>query len=104
MIGLLWFVVAVLASAFKPKIRLDVENATFRHQLVVLLRKGAGARSSHERSLVPRPDVSMVSVDPGGRYDRPARNAATLASVRLSPQLALEITSPGRATAVCAEN
>src|SRR4029077_14136137 len=41
----------------------------------------------------------MVSVDPGGRYDRPARNAGTLASGRLSPLLALEIASTGRATA-----
>jgi hypothetical protein len=38
MIGLLWFVVAVLASPFKSKIRLEAENATLRHQLVVLRR------------------------------------------------------------------
>src|SRR3984893_961487 len=61
---------------------------------------GEGPRSSHEqRSLVPRPDVSMVSVDPGGRYDRPARNAGTLASGRLSSLLALEIELAGRAPA-----
>jgi hypothetical protein len=42
MIGLLCFVVAVLASAFKSKIRLEAENATLRHQLVVLRRKGKG--------------------------------------------------------------
>jgi hypothetical protein len=35
MIGLLWFVVAVLASPFKSKIRLEAENAALRHQLVV---------------------------------------------------------------------
>src|ERR1700740_2627417 len=98
MIGLLCFVVAVLASAFKSKIRLEAENATLRHQLVVLRRKVK--RSSHEqRSLVPGPDVSMVSVDPGGRYDRPARNAGTLASGRLSSLLALEIELAGRAPA-----
>ena len=39
MIGLLWFVVAVLASPFKSKIRLEAENAALRHQLVVLRRK-----------------------------------------------------------------
>jgi uncharacterized protein YhhL (DUF1145 family) len=39
MIGLLCFVVAVLASAFKSKIRLEAENGTLRHQLVVLRRK-----------------------------------------------------------------
>src|ERR1700687_5147037 len=38
MIGLLCFVVAVLASPFKSKIRLEAENATLRHQLVVVRR------------------------------------------------------------------
>ena len=33
MIELMCFVVAVLASAFKSKIRLEAENATLRHQL-----------------------------------------------------------------------
>ena len=42
MIGLLCFVVAVLASAFKSKIRLEAENATLRHQLAVLRRKLKG--------------------------------------------------------------
>jgi hypothetical protein len=42
MIGLLCFVVAVLASAFRSKIRLEAENATLRHQLVVLRRKVKG--------------------------------------------------------------
>jgi hypothetical protein len=38
MIGLLCFVAAVLASPLKSKIRLEAENATLRHQLVVLRR------------------------------------------------------------------
>src|SRR6478752_4154930 len=42
MIGLLCFVLAVLASPFKSKIRLEAENATLRHQLVVLRRKLKG--------------------------------------------------------------
>src|SRR5260221_14429829 len=42
MIGLLWFVMAVLASPFKSKIRLEAENATLRHQLAVLRRKLKG--------------------------------------------------------------
>jgi transposase InsO family protein len=42
MIGLLCFAVAVLVSAFKSKIRLEAENATLRHQLVVLRRKVKG--------------------------------------------------------------
>jgi transposase InsO family protein len=39
MIGLFCFVLAVLASPFKSKIRLEAENAVLRHELVVLRRK-----------------------------------------------------------------
>src|ERR1035437_7356324 len=42
MIGLLCFVVAVLASPFKSKMRLEAENAVLRHQLIVLRRKLRG--------------------------------------------------------------
>src|SRR6266850_4225260 len=51
MIGLLCFVVAVLASPFKSKIRLEAENATLRHQLVVLRRKlkGRARLTSNDR-------------------------------------------------------
>ena len=39
MIGLLCFALAVLASPFKSKLRLEAENAVLQHQLIVL---GAG--------------------------------------------------------------
>src|SRR5258706_2657137 len=39
MIGLLCFVLAVLASPFKSKLRLEAENAMLRHQLNVLRRR-----------------------------------------------------------------
>src|SRR5664280_1951525 len=42
MIGLLCFVLAVLASPFKSKLRLEAENAVLRHQLVALRRKLRG--------------------------------------------------------------
>src|ERR1700694_1599140 len=42
MIGLLCFVVAALASAFKSKVRLEAENAPLRPSLVVLRRKVKG--------------------------------------------------------------
>jgi transposase InsO family protein len=42
MIGLLCFVLAVLASPFKSKSRLEAENAVLRHQLIVLRRKLKG--------------------------------------------------------------
>ena len=51
MIGLLCFVMAVLASPFKSKIRLEAENAALRHQLVVLRRqlKGRARLTSNDR-------------------------------------------------------
>ena len=39
MIALIWFVLAVLASPFKSKSRLEAENAVLRHQLIVLRRR-----------------------------------------------------------------
>src|ERR1700740_2468372 len=39
MIGLLCFALAVLASPFKSKLRLQAENAVLRHQLIVLRRR-----------------------------------------------------------------
>jgi hypothetical protein len=42
MIGLLCFALAVLASPFKSKLRLEAENAVLRHQLIVLRRKMRG--------------------------------------------------------------
>src|SRR6267143_882354 len=39
MIGLLCFVLAILASRFKSKLRLQAENAVLRHQLNVLRRR-----------------------------------------------------------------
>ena len=42
MIALICFVLAVLASPFKSKSRLEAENAALRHQLIVLRRKMPG--------------------------------------------------------------
>src|SRR6478609_11935226 len=42
MIGLLGFVLAVLASPFKSKLRLEAENAVLRQQLIVVRRKMRG--------------------------------------------------------------
>ena len=51
MIGLLCFVLAVLASPFKSKLRLEVENAVLRHQLIVLQRRlqGRVRLTNHDR-------------------------------------------------------
>ena len=49
--GLPCFILAVLASLFKSKIRVKAENAALRHQLIVLRRNlGGRARlTNHDR-------------------------------------------------------
>jgi hypothetical protein len=42
MIGLFCFVLTVLASPFKSKLRLEAENAVLRHQVIVLRRRLPG--------------------------------------------------------------
>src|ERR1700730_17312190 len=51
MIGLFCFALAVLASPFKSKLRLEAENAVLRHQLIVLKRRlhGRVRLTNHER-------------------------------------------------------
>src|ERR1700688_4217201 len=51
MIALIRFVLAVLASPFKSKLRLEAENAVLRHQLDVLRRRPHGRVSltNHDR-------------------------------------------------------
>src|SRR6202051_1114344 len=51
MIGLLCFVLAVLASPFKSKVRLQAENAVLRHQLNVVRRRlhGRVRLTNHDR-------------------------------------------------------
>jgi hypothetical protein len=51
MIGLLCFVLAVLASPFKSKLRLEAENAALRRQVIVLRRKlrGRVRLTNHDR-------------------------------------------------------
>jgi hypothetical protein len=51
MIGLFCFVLAILASLFKSKLRLEAENAVLRHQLNVLKRRlhGRVRLTDHDR-------------------------------------------------------
>jgi hypothetical protein len=51
MIGLFCFVLAVLASPFKSKLRLEAENAVLRHQLIILRRRlhGRVGPTNHDR-------------------------------------------------------
>jgi hypothetical protein len=89
MIGLLCFVVAVLASPFKSKIRLEAENAALRHQLVVLRRKlkGRARRTNNDRWFFVQIYRWFPSVLPAPMIIRP-ENAGALA-------LALEVALTG---------
>ena len=51
MIGLLCFVLAILGSPFKSKLRLEAENVVLRHQLIVLKRRlhGRVRLTNHDR-------------------------------------------------------
>ena len=51
MIELLCFALAVLASPFKSKLRLEAENAVLRHQLIILRRRlhGRVRLTNHDR-------------------------------------------------------
>src|SRR3974377_1870757 len=51
MIALLWVVLAILASPFKSKSRLEAENATLRRQLIVLRRKHGRVRLTNNDRL-----------------------------------------------------
>src|SRR5262245_25086876 len=61
MIGLLCFVLAVIASPLKSKLRLEAENAVLRHQLIVRSsgRSGHAVRGRSCR-LLTRPSYSRL--------------------------------------------
>src|SRR6476661_3289878 len=92
MIGLLRFVLAVLTSSFKSRLRLEAENAALRHQLMVLRRRlqGRVRLTNHDRWFLD-PAVSLVSINLVGSRHRPARDAHALARGRFSLLLALEV-------------
>jgi hypothetical protein len=99
MIALICFVLAVLASPFKSKSRLEAENAALRHQLIVLRRKMPDRPwlTNNDRWFLIQlyrwfPSILQV-------LTHPARDTGALAQGRLSLLLALEVAPIGRATA-----
>ena len=64
MIGLFRFALAILASPFKSKLRLEAENAVLRHQLIVLKRRLRGRVLSLSQTL------SCLAVDRESDDDR----------------------------------
>src|ERR1700730_11498718 len=95
MIGLFCFVLAVLASPFKSKLRLEASTSVDRFAA----QDARSATADEQRSLVFYSTVSVVSVDPAGSHDHPSRDAGALAQGRLSLLLPLEVAPTGRATA-----
>jgi hypothetical protein len=96
MIGLLCFVLAVLASPFKSKLRLEAENAVLRHQLIILRRRlhGRVRLTNHDRWFF----IQLYRWFPAILRVLTIMRPETL--VRwLSSLLALEIASMGRAAA-----
>jgi hypothetical protein len=89
MIGLLRFVLGILASPFKSKSRLEAENAVLRHQLIVLRRKmrGRPRRTNNDRWFLSSCVVGFHH--PEGSHNHPARDAGAFAQGRLSLLLAL---------------
>jgi hypothetical protein len=66
MFALLCFLLAVLASPFKSKSRLEAENAALRHQLIVLRRKvqGRARLTNNDRWLFQMPKgASLPATD-----------------------------------------
>ena len=100
MIGLLCFVLAVLGSPFKSKLRLEAENAVLRHQLIVLRRRlhGRVQLTDQDRWFLIRLYRWFPSILQVLTIIRP-ETLVRLASGQFSLLLALEITSTGRATA-----
>ena len=79
MIGLLCFALAVVASPFKSKLRLEAENAVLRHRLNVVRRRlhGRVRLTNHDRWFFTHvctensnPDIMvMKSAKDGMRFD-----------------------------------
>jgi hypothetical protein len=100
MIGLLCFALAALASPFKSKLRLEAENAVFRHQLIVLRRRlhGRGRLTNLDRRFFIQLYRWFPSILKVLTIIRP-ETLVRWHRGRLSLLLALEVAPTGRATA-----
>src|SRR5215470_17569469 len=99
MIGLFCFALAVLASPFKSKLRLEAENAVLRHQLIVLRRRlhGRVRLTNHDRWFFIQLYRWFPAILRALTIIRPETLCA-LAQSRISLLLALEVAPAGRAT------
>ena len=78
MIALIWFVLAVLASPFKSKSRLEAENAVLRHQLIVLRRKvrRRAQLTNNDRWFLVQMWCTVLVIPAHYRLTRPHANVA----------------------------
>ena len=92
MIGLLWFVLAILVSPFRSKARLEAEIATLRQQLIVLQRKSRGRvrLTNGDRLFFVQLYRWFPSILPGPSHHS-AGDAGSLASSWVSQLLAMEV-------------
>src|SRR5262245_27297461 len=97
MIALLWLFLALLASPFKSKSRLEAENAALRHQLIILRRKVGGRvrLTNRDRLFFIQLYRWFPSVLKAITIVR-TRDHRAMAPSRLLPVLALEIPFPWR--------
>jgi hypothetical protein len=100
MIGLLCFVLAVLALAFKSKLRLEAENAVLRHQLIILRRRLHGrVRLTNHIVAGPRQRTSLTpSLRDDGLIARLLAWISTAARLRYVRLIALTLGSGWYAT------
>src|SRR5258708_32318426 len=96
MIGLLCFVLTVLASPFKLKSRLEAENAALRHKLIVLRRKARGrTQLTNNDHWFFRSALSFVPGDPSCSHNHTARHPLAFASRPLLRLFALHVAHFG---------
>jgi hypothetical protein len=100
MIALLWFVLAILASPFKSKRRLEAENAALRRQLIILRRnvRGRVRLTNNDRLFFVQLYRWFPSIRQVLAIVRP-ETLMPMASAQLSLLLALEVAFNGRASA-----
>ena len=92
MVAFLLFLLNLLGLPFKSKSQLAAENAALRQEVIVLQRKVRGrVQLTDSDRLFFIQLYRLVSVGSERHHDRPARDAAALASRRLPSLLALEI-------------
>jgi hypothetical protein len=112
MIGLLCFALAVLASPFKSKLRLQAENAVLRHQLIVLRRRLPGRVPAHEpwplcvsrsRTVPLARFPNVLALDISRLAGRPISNGTVIAAAVALGFLASDMSRRSRLLAECVD-